>query len=286
MKAFKKAIDKFCYKHRRFGIYRLMMYIIGCTAAVFLISWMDTTGRFGSFLYFDAQRILAGEVWRIFTWVFLPTSSSLFSTAISLYFYFFIGSTLEQAWGTPRFNIYYLLGFLANVIFGMLVWLIGGIHVWLTPMYLNLSMFFAYAALVPNNVVMLFFILPIKVKWLAYVNAAFFALMAVRDLIALNFVGALLPVVAVLNFLIFCGSDVFGSITVRAKNRKSKNVINFKRAVRDSERERKEAPYRHKCAVCGKTDTSNPGLEFRYCSRCEGYHCFCEEHINNHVHFQ
>ena len=40
------------------------------------------------------------------------------------------------------------------------------------------------------------------------------------------------------------------------------------------------------CTICGKTDTSHPDLEFRYCSRCQGYHCYCQEHISNHTHIQ
>ena len=47
-----------------------------------------------------------------------------------------------------------------------------------------------------------------------------------------------------------------------------------------------KAPYTHKCTVCGKTDVDSPDLEFRYCSRCNGYHCYCQEHISNHTHIQ
>ena len=47
----------------------------------------------------------------------------------------------------------------------------------------------------------------------------------------------------------------------------------------------KEKGYHHKCAVCGRTDTDYPDLQFRYCSKCAGYHCFCSDHIFNHVHF-
>ena len=55
--------------------------------------------------------------------------------------------------------------------------------------------------------------------------------------------------------------------------------------IRRINREQNSKPYHHKCAVCGRTDADHPELEFRYCSRCAGYHCFCQDHINNHIHF-
>ena len=68
------------------------------------------------------------------------------------------------------------------------------------------------------------------------------------------------------------------------KHRRSSNVVNFQKAKKQAERQQQSAPYRHKCAVCGKTDAEYPELEFRYCSRCSGYHCYCAEHINAHRH--
>ena len=91
----------------------------------------------------------------------------------------------------------------------------------------------------------------------------------------------LLPVVAVLNFFIFCG----GSLLRNRPARTSKSTINFRRESRRIRREQESKLYTHKCAVCGRTDVDHPELEFRYCSRCQGYHCFCSDHINNHIHF-
>ena len=96
-----------------------------------------------------------------------------------------------------------------------------------------------------------------------------------------SFPANLLPVVAVLNFLIFCGGDLFRRIPKKA----SANTVNFRRESRKINREQASKLYTHKCAVCGRTDADHPELEFRYCSRCAGYHCFCSDHINNHIHF-
>jgi len=230
--------------------------------------------------------IYHGQVWRLITWVFIPANSGLIFTVIAFYFYYFIGNTLEQEWGTPKFTIYYLFGVALNIIFGFVMrYGFGVIDAILSPIYLNLSMFFAFAALFPDNVVRLFFIIPIKIKWLALANAAFFAYSIIMEIITGSVLLALLPLVAILNFIIICGGDVLSSLRpFMARN--SPRTIKFRTAARKSKRDINDALYRHKCAVCGKTDTDDPNLEFRYCSRCDGYHCFCIEHINNHVHFQ
>ena len=77
---------------------------------------------------------------------------------------------------------------------------------------------------------------------------------------------------------------LFGSLHFRRPEQVRKTV-NFKREAQRIHREQQNAPYRYKCAVCGRTDADHPELEFRYCSRCAGYHCFCQDHINNHIHF-
>ncbi|MEL4105968.1 hypothetical protein AAFA46_03860 [Oscillospiraceae bacterium WX1] len=290
MRSLMKAIDKFCLTHRRFGIPRLMMTVIIGTAAVLFIAMLDTTHTFTGLLTFDPYLILRGQIWRLVSWVFIPVGDSILFTAIMLYFYYFIGSTLEREWGTPKFNIYYLIGILINIVYGFVVWALTGAGAvfytnLLSASYLNLSMFFAFAVLYPEQQVLLFFIIPIKIKWLAIVDAAYFALMMLLSLVQADFVGAFLPVVAVLNFLLFCYSDLhrlFGPIRART----SYQTISFKKAAKKIQREESSRPYRHKCAVCGKTDAEFPNLEFRYCSRCNGYHCFCADHINSHVHFQ
>ena len=298
MRALSKAIERFCAKHRRFGIPRLMMYIVFMSAVVYIISFMDRTNTFLQLLAFHPGLIIRGEIWRLVTWIFLPLNNNIFFTAIMLYFYYFIGGTLEREWGTPKFTVYYLFGILLNIIYGFLAWLAVRSSsnavivdllwlntVWLAPNYLNLSMFFAFAALFPDHRILLFFFIPVKMKWMALVNAGFFAYSILSDVINGNIITAFLPVIALMNFIIICGGDVLDYVR-RQRPRTSPQAIKFRKAAKDAQREQDIRHYRHKCAVCGKTDSENPGLEFRYCSRCNGYHCYCIDHINNHMHFQ
>lgn len=288
MKAITRAVDKFCRKHSRFGIPKLMLFIVLITGFVFIVAGPELIG----FLAFRPGLILRGEIWRLITWIFLPLGGNIFFTLISLYFYYMIGTTLEREWGNGKFTIFYLFGIVLNIIYGFVIYLLAddalrsalNNAVWLTPTYLNLSMFFAFATLFPEFVVRLFFFIPLKVKWLAVFNAAFFVYAIIAGFVAGQILSALLPIIALLNYLVFCADELI-YIFRPLKARTSPNVINFKSAAKKAKKDIKNKPYRHKCAVCGKTDVEHPDLEFRYCSQCDGYHCFCIDHINNHVHF-
>lgn len=280
MKAFSRGLNRFCLKHPRFGINNLMLYIVIGNIIVFLFSMMDTTKTFMSYLYFNSDLILKGQVWRLVTFLFIPSSSNVLYFAIELYFYYFIGSTLERYWGSAKFTVYYLFGAVLTMIYGTVMSFFVNGYLAVSASYLNLSMFFAFAVLFPDTRVLLMFIIPIKIKWLAIVDAAFFALGVIVNPFPIN----LIPLVAIANFLLFFGSDFLDMF--RANKRVySKQSKNFRKEAQHAKMEMDSAPYRHKCAVCGRTDVSNPELEFRYCSRCAGYHCFCIDHINGHVHF-
>ena len=279
-----KRVDLFCYKHPRFGINNLMMIICIANIAVWLFSAMDTTGLLVNLLTFSPYHILRGQIWRLVTFVFVPMYSSPFSLLISLYFYYFIGSTLERQWGTGRFTIYYLCGILLQVIYGFIIYLTTGINYGMSANYINLSMFFAFATLYPDNVVLLFFIIPIKMKWLAVIDALYFAYSIFSNLGAGMGLMSFLPLIAMLNYFLFCGDMLFGSVLPRGRQQR-KNTVDFKREVHRIKYEQRNKNYTRKCEVCGRTDTDYPDLEFRYCSRCAGYHCFCQDHINNHIHF-
>ncbi len=129
--------------------------------------------------------------------------------------------------------------------------------------------------------ILLFFIIPVKIKWLAYVDAAFFLF----AMIATSFPANLLPLVAILNYLVFCGGWLFDLLRPSRIKQKNK-TINFKKAAKKFNQEQAKKPYTRKCEVCGKTDRDYPNLEFRFCSKCGGYHCFCIDHINSHIHFK
>ena len=283
MRGFMKRVDLFCYKHPRFGINNLMLYIVFGTLAVWLLGAMDRTNLLESYLAFDAAAVLHGQVWRIVTFVLIPESGGIW-LLLFLYFYYFIGSTLEREWGSGRFTIYYLMGMLLTVVYGFATYFVTGRSYLMTANYINLSMFFAFATLFPDNRVLLFYFIPIKIKWLAIVDALYFVYAIFEGLGRGQGMMSFLPLVAILNYFLFCGDTLFRSVAPRSREQRQ-STINFKRAARKINYEQKTRGYTRKCAVCGRTDTDYPDLEFRYCSRCKGVHCFCQDHINNHVHF-
>lgn len=293
MSAIQRWLDRFCYKHPRFGIPNLMLVIVVGNVLVWLMDQFSYGVSLSALLAFSPYYILHGQIWRIITFVFVPLDSNLFFLAVSLYFYYMIGSVLEREWGTAKFNVFYGLGILLNVVVGFLLYAVTAplypSH--LLPLlttasmtYVNLSLFFAFATLYPNMQVLLFFIIPIKIKWLAIIDGAFFAFEIVSGILSGNVVGIITPVLALLNFAIFITPHV-RYLRQKTQYRHSSGAVNFRRTVHQAQQQQQKAPYHHKCAVCGRTDTDYPDLQFRYCSKCAGYHCFCQDHIFSHVHF-
>lgn len=269
-----RLIDRFCYKHPNFGIPNLMRYLTIANVVFWILGTANSVLL--SYLRFDAGLIMQGQIWRLITFMVYPPSMGLLAFLV-FYFYYWMGTALEQVWGTAQFNIYLLIGWALTVIYGFLLYFIGGLRISIDAQYLYLSMFFSYAALFPDQTVLLFFFIPIKMKYMAIIDAVYFLAAVITNPFPVN----LLPVVAVLNFFIFFS----GTLLQRIPKKASQSTINFRKASQKLRREEREKLYHHKCAVCGRTDTDYPGLEFRYCSRCAGYHCFCSDHINNHIHF-
>jgi len=261
-----------------------MLFIVLISAGVFVLS--IGSSQLYAFLYLHPGLVLRGEIWRVITWIALPVGGNIFFVAIALYFYYFVGSTLEREWGAGKFTIFYFSGVLLNVIYTFILWVGFRVPVILTPVYLNLSMLFAFATLFPDFTIRLFLVIPIKIKWLAIANAVFFVYEIISQLIIGNIFFAFVPLVAVLNYILICGDELLSNVKPVIKSYTSPQVINFRKEAKKVKKDLADKPYRHKCAVCGKTDVEYPDLEFRYCSRCNGYHCFCIEHINNHIHFE
>ena len=282
MKKLYDGVQRFCAAHPRFGIPNLMRVIVIGNVAVYVLMLLTQANDANalSFLTFNLNALLHGEVWRLVTFVFVPAYSSPFALLISLYFYYWIGSTLERQWGTAKFNLYYISGALLTVLGVVLASLITG-NPYLTAAgtgYVNLSMFFAFAFLFPDTTVLLFFILPVKMKWLAYLDGALFAFDIIKAIGAHNWAGVVLPIVALLNFAVFIWPEVH-YLKERAKYQNSRKTVQFRQAQQQQAKQAQQQGYRHKCAVCGRTDTDYPNLQFRYCSKCAGYRCFCQDHI-------
>ncbi len=329
MKSLMKKIDLFCYRHPRFGIPNLMLYIVVGNAIVWLFSMFAP--EILDYIYFSPYLILHGQIWRLVTFIIYPVNTG-YLAIITFYFYYMIGRTLEQQWGPGKFTIYFFSGVFLTILYCFAAYLFVSLRipadltlprdldllaklplaldtsllqgislsaaegaqlrsvllqaasVPATATYIYFSMFFAFAALYPDMQVLLFFVIPIKMKWLAIVDGVFFAYEIISSFAAGQILYGLLPVVALLNFLLFCGGSIFARLRP-APRAQRQNVVNFKSEVRRIQYEQQTKPYTRKCEVCGRTDTDFPDLEFRYCSRCAGYHCFCIDHINDHRHF-
>lgn len=280
MRKLNDAIDRFCALHPRLGVPNLMRYIVAANAVIYIFSLFDRSGLLLQTLAMDPAAVLRGQVWRLATYVLIPTSGS-FGLIISLFFYYWLGETLERLWGSAKFTVYYVSGALLTALAALLVYFIDGISM---PIYgagyVNTALFMAYALTYPDAMVRIYFILPIKMKWLAILEAVLYALSVVRYAVAGLWGMALMPVVAMLNLFIFFSPDLSrGADRFQARHRSE--AVQFRKAVKEQKRQR---GYNHKCEVCGRTDADFPDLQFRYCSKCTGYHCFCEEHIFNHVH--
>ncbi len=274
MRSIDSWLNRFCHKHPRFGIPNLMNIIVIGSVLVYLLA-MFSNGQFYNLIYFSPTLILRGQIWRLLSFVFIPLNSDFFFFVVSLYFYWMIGSTLEREWGSAKFTVFYFMGVILNALLGFLTG-----HA--TMDYVNLSMFFAFATLFPNAQFMVFFIIPIKAKWMAILDAVIFAYSIIRYLFGGAPLMALIPLIAIANYFLFFSAD-FARLFGRVKHQTSKQTINFKKAQKKA---RETKGYMHKCAVCGVTDADNPNMEFRYCSKCNGYYCYCMDHINNHVHIE
>ena len=287
MSQLRKRFERFCYKHRDKGIPNLMLYIVLGCAVVNVLYMVDETGILYYILCFDRGAILQGQVWRLITYPLTFTGGNILLTAIGLLCYYSLGRAMENLWGTLRFNLFYFTGVVLMDIFCMIF---GGMA---DVTYLNMSLFLAYATLYPDSQFLFLFIIPIKARIFALVDLA----LVLYNLLVYPFPYNLFPVIALANYFLFFGKDVLNVIPVswrantrrlfRKKPHKKTGTIPFPTAGSyQASTAKPTAPYTHRCTVCGRTDVSNPDLEFRYCSRCSGYHCYCQDHINDHTHIQ
>lgn len=287
MKDLRRKFELYCYKNRSKGIPNLMLYIVLGSAVVYVMSQMSGNYLLYNLLCFDRTAILHGQIWRLVTYPLTYSAGNLLLTAVSLLCYYSLGRAMENIWGTLKFNLFYLTGVLMMDVFCMIF---GGRA---SVSYLNLSLFLSYATLYPDANFLLFFIIPIR----AWVFALFDLVLVLVDLVSVPFPYNLFSVISLANYFLFFGKDVLNVIPLswranarRAVHHKPKQkqakVIQFDAGSYEASHATPQAPYTHRCTVCGRTDVSNPELEFRYCSRCKGYYCYCQDHINNHTHIQ
>ena len=280
-------IDRFCARHPRFGLSNLMLYIGVGQIFVWVLELLFPMVIFWLPLY--APLVLRGQIWRLVTFVFIPNSQNPFYLLIGCYFYFWIGQMLEREWGTAKFNLFYLCGVALTAVYGMVSGLLANYAFVFSSAniyYVNLSIFLIIATYYGEMQVLLFFVVPIKMKWMAIVDVVLVLVEAIPSLRAGVWAVGLAFVPSIVNYFIFTWP--FWSMKLGVVRRQADpQVINFKKAQRQIQKKAKETGgYLHKCAVCGVTDAIEPDMEFRYCSKCDGYYCYCADHINNHTHIR
>ena len=283
MKNLRRNFERFCLRNRNKGIPNLMLYICIGNAVMYVISMVTRNYTLYNLLSFNRRLILQGQVWRLFTYPLTYLTSNILLMAISLLCYYSLGNAMERMWGTLKFNIFYLTGVVLMDIYAIIFNCSANVY------YLNMSLFLGYATLFPDASFLLFFIIPVK----AWVLAMFDLVIILLGVFSPPFTAAnLFPLIALGNYFLFFGKDVLNVIPLSwqsnarklfHKKPKQPKVIQFHVSQKPQEPKQN---YNHRCTVCGRTDVSNPELEFRYCSKCKGYYCYCQDHINNHVHIQ
>ena len=276
-----KFIDKLERKFGRFGIPNLTIYMIVCYVIGYAL--MIVNPGILNWLSLEPAYILRGQVWRLVTWVLYPPSTSgvLWFAIAVLFFYYPIGTSLERTIGTFKYTLYILSGVIFTILGAFILYFLLGGNVLVgnvfSTYYISLSTFLAYAMCYPDMQVLLMFIIPVKMKWMAI----FYVVIVVYEMIQYVMAGAwylVIPIVAsLLNFIIFYfGTKDFSRYNPKEIHRRNE----FRRAMEPQGRMKSGSGSvtKHKCAICGRTELDDPNLEFRFCSRCQD-HLFTHTHV-------
>ena len=290
-----KPMSNFEKKFGKYAIKNISLVLILFYACGYLINWINPV--MFNYLTLNPYAILfKGQVWRLITWLIIPPENFSFFTLIMLYFYYSIGTTLERTWGTYRYNLYLFLGIIFTAVgaFAMMgfvylfqrdiLFAMGAenyfavLSTMFSTYYVNMSIFLAFAATFPDMQVLLFFFIPIKVKILGII----YGVLLVYEFIAgvcnkyLNAANRFVIGASLLNFIVFF---LTSRNMIHMSPKQVKRRQEFKREVKQSAK-----ITRHKCAICGRTEETNPELEFRFCSKCDGNYEYCQDHLFTHAH--
>lgn len=210
--------------------------------------------------------VLAGEVWRLITFFFVPPGMSVIFLLFFFLIFYWMGTSLEQFWGIVRYNTFLWLGAVLTLAAAAVV------HDQpVTGAFLEGTVFLAFATYNPNVELRLFFVLPVKIKWLAWLQAIGYTMAFLAGPMSVR----LMVLASIGNYLIFFAPSLFG----RVKNLQRRMQWDARQYDRGS------AP-RHTCTTCGIDSNSHPRMDFRYCSQCDGEYAYCEQHLRNHQHVE
>lgn len=281
--------DRLQRKFGRYAIRGLMRYFIVLYALGFAL-YLTRPMFYVRYLALDPAAILNGQIWRLVTFLIYPPSFSRLWGLLLLLMYYFLGNTLESVWGSFRFNVFLLTGVLFHILAAFLVYVLTGAPVYLTPENLNLSIFLAFALTFPEMQFYLYFLIPVKAKYMA-------VLYGVIEIYSF-FVGSISEKITIALCLLNLFLFLFWSGTWKRFSPKDlRRRAAFRQAVRQqSPREAKivsidrsssvNRSARHRCTVCGRTELDAPELEFRYCSKCKGDYEYCSDHLYTHRHVE
>lgn len=282
-------------KFGKYAIKRLMKYVILFYAVGLLIYTFNP--KMIIYLGLDIDKVLKGQVWRLVTFL-IPyvTLGNIFFVLLKVYIFYAIGNALENAWGSFRLNLYFFSAVIFNIIAAFIVYgifrfnILGSIMLLISsPLeIIYSSMFFAFAALYPNTQFLIYFIIPVKVKYLAWINGALYIYNIYNFIVSGFYLGIIPIVVSLANFLIF----YFATRDYRRMSpREFERRARFRKQMNEGRRQGNVTNFkgqnvitRHKCAVCGKTELDDDNLEFRFCSKCDGNYEYCMEHLFTHEH--
>ena len=274
----KNWLDKMERRFGRYAIRNLTMYLLAGYAIGYLLSF--TMPQLLTYFTLEPALILQGQVWRLLSWVIIPPNDNIIFVIFMMLLYYSLGNTLESYWGAFRYNVYIFSGILFTVIGAFIVnGLIGGIRGFgslYSTYYINMSIFLACASIMPDYQLLLYGIIPIKMKWLAVLDVVLLAVDAVQGGLIIRIV----IIASLLNFIIFffCNRNLRGHSPKQAARRKK-----FQKQISRPQNQYAGGA-KHRCAVCGRTELDNPTLEFRYCSKCNGNYEYCQDHLFTHEH--
>ena len=274
----KNWLDKMERRFGRYAIRNLTMYLLAGYAIGYLLSF--TMPQLLTYFTLEPALILKGQVWRLLSWVIIPPNDNIIFVIFMMLLYYSLGNTLESYWGAFRYNVYIFSGILFTVIGAFIVnGLIGGITGFgslYSTYYINMSIFLACASIMPDYQLLLYGIIPIKMKWLAVLDVVLLAVDAVQGGLIIRIV----IIASLLNFIIFffCNRNLRGHSPKQAARRKK-----FQKQISRPQNQYAGGA-KHRCAVCGRTELDDPNLEFRFCSKCNGNYEYCQDHLFTHQH--
>lgn len=231
----------------------IIRYVVFFSSAAFIVG-VALPGLQAA-LPLDRDAVLQGQFWRLLTFAFIPSSYGLF-WIFALMFLFFIGDSLEQVLGATRLTLFYGIGWFATVVSSFLFGTIG------TPLYLNLSLLLAFATIAPDAPISLYFVIQVKIKWIALVS------LAAALIFAHGFSGYATLVLGLANYLLFFGFNLAGAFQTHQQIARRRHEFR--------EKARPDEDTLHRCNVCLRTEISDPDIEFRVSADGEEY---CTEHL-------